>query len=183
MTSSSQLSSIVAVGLRLYGFYWAVSAAINVVGVFSMGIHLDLLSSDRALSYFIGPIGFLIVAAVCWFGARPISRWATAAAADEELLTPSPASTAHLYTLGFLVIGLCFFLGHFGGVLNWFFYFAMTKSAEAALLNPSGDDRIYRLTADLIPCIAGAICVVLAPKWGKRLAAAFDRTPEPPQKL
>jgi hypothetical protein len=82
----------------------------------------------------------------------------------------------NLYTLGFLVIGLIFFLSHLGSMVSWWHYLA--QSNEARSLTGDRGIPLYEVISQVAPCMGGLGAVIMAPRLGRMLASRHAADPK-----
>ncbi|MDB6079673.1 MAG: hypothetical protein JWO82_3420, partial [Akkermansiaceae bacterium] len=166
-----KFSVAVAVLLRLFAISWAVTGIVAILSSLSRDAAFTGTPAVTYLLHLIVPIFYLLFALLAWIFATPVAR--VVMAAPEMDVDAPHLRPAQLYTFGFLILGLYFFLGYAGGMLNWFYFFATSRSMEAAIKSPE-HSTLYKAGEQVVPCLFGILCFAFAPKWGLRMARAFD---------
>jgi hypothetical protein len=76
-----------------------------------------------------------------------------------------------LYCFAFVFLGLYFVLSSTGQAINWTYYFAVT-ARDTPQNDPERLSSFYRLTQNLIPVVAGSVCIATASRFAKKLTVA-----------
>jgi hypothetical protein len=164
------LSGIVVIVLRLFALNWLATALPLLL---STAISPALRGPDLGaglLPYTPGLL-LLILAVALWFVARPIARIVTHTV--DASVSMSGLSRSDLYSFAFVFLGLFFILSSFADVVNWIHYFTVSRDV------PTRDPRVqnfYDLTRPCITVALGAISLVGAPRWTKKLLARDQKT-------
>jgi hypothetical protein len=163
------LTSIVIICLRIYALNWFVYGVIQVAGLMSSGRGSWGMSGDYSVLWtsLLPLVGGILI----WMWSRTIARW----------VTPRPDSTVQLggltaqdlYSFAFVFLGLYFVLTSIPSVINSAYFAAVQAHKE-----PDAAERsryYYDLTYYVLTLVAGAICLILAPRFAKKLANAHGK--------
>jgi hypothetical protein len=162
------LTSIVIICLRIYALNWFVYGVIEMAGLISSGRGSRGISADYSILWtsLLPVVGGLLI----WMWSRTIARW----------VTPRPDSTVQLggltaqdlYSFAFVFLGLYFVLNSIPSVIN-FAYFAAVQAHDTG----ERPRYFYDLSYHVLTLIAGAVCLILAPRFAKKLANAHNKGP------
>jgi hypothetical protein len=164
------MSGIVVIVLRLFALNWLATALPLLL---STAISPAFRGPDLAVGLLPYTPGLLLLtlAAALWFVARPIARIVTHS--GDASVSMSGLSRSDLYSFAFVFLGLFFILSSFADVVNWIHYFTVSRDV------PTRDPRVqnfYDLTRPCITVALGAISLLGAPRWTKKLLARDQTT-------
>jgi len=174
MNGSLRLSVVFAAVLRTLALYWIFNAVLMLLMLGSVFTSLRY-GSFSSLFSLVPSCLEMVLAMLTWIFAGRIAELVIGAA-DVEFQAPQ-LEAAHLYTLGFVVVGLFFFINYLPGVVRCFYEMTEQDGPSKSLVTyvPAGS-RLKIFPGDpIIPCVMGAVCAGLAPKWGKRVARAYAK--------
>ena len=126
------------------------------------GLQLLLL-----ITPFLLPLGHIVFGAIAWFGSGRIAKKVVRDVDFEVAM--GEIDPANLYSVGFLVVGLYFFLSYLGGSLGWLHYLALNQAGDA-LTRGENDLSIYEVVSQMVPCAGGLYFALLSGQFGRRLA-------------
>lgn len=170
-----RLSLLIAIILRLFALYWAVSCAVGVMANMSMmGVAAGNGMSGylHVASYLAAPFFYGILAVVTWFFAHVISL--KAIGTHDTIVSFSAITAENFHTLGLLGFGLYHAIGNLATSLNWIHFLIMNRAGQSVVLQSSGHS-LYDVTSSLVPCVAGIALAILSPRIAKKLARAEKR--------
>ena len=166
-TETMNLSSVVAIVLRLFSVSWLVQ---GVAGLIAMAAALAPRSSPYSNPWnYAGQVFFVAVAVATWMLAPALARF----------VTPRPDSTIDvggltrydLYCFAFVFLGLYFILSSVANSINWLHYYVVLATNTSGA-DPQQQTSFYQLTQPLITLVAGGICMLLASRLSKKLTEA-----------
>ena len=167
-----KLSLLIAIILRLFSIYWAVTfvvgvlASLGVIGLTSgNGLSGSLeLVARLAVPFFYGTISLL-----AWIFARVISL--KVLGENDTEVSFSAITAENFYTLGVLGFGLYHSIGNLAATLNWIHFLILHRAGQSMADQASGHS-LYDVSSAAVPCVAGLALAILSPKIGKRIAKA-----------
>jgi hypothetical protein len=163
------LNSIVVICLRIFALNWLIIGLIQLVSIFPGARHFGGSPIDYSLlSVALVP---LVGSLLTWMWSRTIAR----------MVTPRPDSEVHLggltlqdlYSFAFTFLGLYFVLSAIPSLINWLHFTLMQARNEPG----SAEDRryFYDLSHHILTLVAGGACLILAPRFAKKLARAHGK--------
>lgn len=158
------LNSIVAVVMRLFALSWLVQGITGTASVFAS----EALYPSSHMNYWNYAVSgwLLIIATAAWFLAQPVA-WLVTPPSDANL-DLGGLSRQDLYCFAFVFLGLYFVLSSLANTINWtHHYTAIAKVTSEA--DRQRQSSFYELTQPLITLIAGAVCLLFAPRIVQRL--------------
>ena len=137
-----------------------------MVGMMFPGGRPDPLQAAIQFSF---PIVYGTLAFLAWIFAGAVSL--RVVGQDNPKLQFNGVTAENFYTLGILGFGLYYAIGHLAATVNWIHYLILNRAGES-LVNQQGGLSLYKVTSEMVPCVAGIAVAMLSPKIGKRLVSA-----------
>lgn len=169
-----KLSLMTVVVLRLFSIYWLANALISGLAVMPFALQRHGVVSSRlveTLVQFSIPGTYAILAVLIWLVADKVAG-AVVGGNDPELHAPG-IDASNLYALGFVVVGLVFFLSYLGSMVGWLHYIGTTP--DSPLLDGRSGISPYEVLSQTLPCAGGLGAVILAPRLGRSLASRWSK--------
>lgn len=170
-----RLSLLIAIILRLFALYWAVSCVVGVMGnvsVMGMAAGNGMSGYLNLMANLAAPFFYGVIAVLAWFFARLISL--KVIGEDDSHVSFSAITAENFYTLGLLGVGLYHAIGNLAASVNWI-HFLIVNRAGQSLVHQATGHSLYDVTSSIVPFVAGIALAILSPKIGKRLAKAGKR--------
>jgi len=163
------LQTIIVVALRLSGLYWLVQGLVGFVALLPLLGALDAPLPPLAVySYCILPIGFLLLAAILWWGAPRIA--AEIARGYDQPVALTTLTREDLYAGGFVFLGLWFALSSLSPLLEGTGHF-LALAWKLGIRNPQTADLLGGWLVPAITMAVGLTSLLGAHRWATRLAS------------
>ena len=164
------LTALVTIVLRLFAIYYTITGLISVTSAIARSVN-RWAGSTQDGGLFLACVP-LLVAVGLFLWSRPIAKWVTPR--DAEPLQFGPVTRRDMARFGFTILGLYFVVASLPALVNWMHHYIVTAQTTDAS-DPTRMEAFYGFTEMLVMFLAGAVTLLFAPHFSRKLTAFHDR--------